>query len=187
VRSNGQAFEDSADPCEGGWVLFDGQQVLINEDCVGSTVVEWAFPALEAGGSASLEASYTVLGPVRVLTSAQDINWTVVFADRDAPVETAHSSVHLPPGLSLGDVTVSGGASRGPGRDAANHAGRPSAIGGCLVGGHSYTSQRHDSREAAPAGGAGAAPARRAGARFVRFSLLLLARYRTQTHRSRWW
>jgi uncharacterized membrane protein YgcG len=121
VRSDGRAFELSNDPCEycyvveekasrDDWAYFDGRQVVINEDRVGSTLVEWAFPALEAGNSATLELSYTVLGAVRVLTNAQEIDWTAVFADRDAPVEAASVSVHLPPDVSADDVTVSGGA-----------------------------------------------------------------------------
>jgi uncharacterized membrane protein YgcG len=121
VRSDGQAFAFSTDPCEycyvmeqksgrDDWAVFNGRQVVINEDRVGSTLVEWAFPALEAGTSATFELSYTVLGAVRVLTNAQEIAWTAVFADRDAPVGAASVSLHLPPDLNPDDVTVSGGA-----------------------------------------------------------------------------
>jgi uncharacterized membrane protein YgcG len=129
VRSDARAFAFSRDPCEycyvveeksgrGDWVSFNGRQVVINEDRVGSTLVEWAFPALqpnsdqapEARNSATFELSYTALGAVRVLTNAQEIDWTAVFADRDAPVDAASVTVHLPPNLSPGEVTVSGGA-----------------------------------------------------------------------------
>lgn len=121
LRSGERTFRLSDTPCEycyiveeepgsHNWVLFDGQRVIINEDRAGSTLVEWAFPALEAGNSATFELSYTVLGAVRVLTNAQEIDWTAVFADRDAPVDAASVSLHLPPNLSPYDVTVSGGA-----------------------------------------------------------------------------
>jgi uncharacterized membrane protein YgcG len=129
VRSDERAFEFSRDPCEycyvveekrgrDDWVSFNGRQVVINEDRVGSTLVEWAFPALrpgsgqalEAGNSATFELSYSVLGAVRVLTDAQEIEWMAIFADREAPVDAASVSLHLPPGLSPDAVTVAGGA-----------------------------------------------------------------------------
>jgi len=121
VRSNDQAFQFSDTPCEycyvveetsswDDWVFFDGQRVIIDEDRAGSTLVEWAFPALGADESATFEISYTVLGAVRVLTDAQEINWTAVFADRDMPVDMASVSLHVPPGLTPSDVTISGGA-----------------------------------------------------------------------------
>jgi uncharacterized membrane protein YgcG len=125
VRSDERVFLRSDTPCEycyvveekpglDSWVSFDGQQVIINEDRTGSTLVEWAFPALEAGSSAAFELGYTVLGAVRVLTDAQEIDWTVVFAgdpaaDRAAPVEAASATLRLPPSLSPDAVTVSGG------------------------------------------------------------------------------
>ena len=115
-----RAFEFSTDPCEycyvveedGGrddWVKFDGTQVVIREDQVGSTLVEWAFPPLEAGDSATFRLSYTVLGAVRVFTDGQEIAWSAVFADRDVDVGTASARLHLPPGVNTGDVTVEGG------------------------------------------------------------------------------
>ncbi|MGD2178079.1 MAG: DUF2207 domain-containing protein [Anaerolineae bacterium] len=121
VRSDERTFEFSTDPCEycyvieerstrEDWVAFNGRQVVINEDRVGSTLVEWAFPALEAGNSATFELNYTVLGALRVLTNAQEIEWTAVFADRDAPVDAASVTLHLPPDLNPDDVDVSGGA-----------------------------------------------------------------------------
>ncbi|MFW6135470.1 MAG: DUF2207 domain-containing protein [Chloroflexota bacterium] len=120
VRSAGQPFQFSATPCEacyvveekprqGEWVSYDGRQVIIHEDRVGSTLVEWAFPALGAGDSATFELSYTVIGAVRVLSESQEIDWTVVFGDRDAPVHSAHVDLYLPAGLSADDVRVSGG------------------------------------------------------------------------------
>jgi hypothetical protein len=121
VRSDERAFQPSDTPCDycyvveenrgsGSWVLFYDQRVIINEDRAGSTLVEWAFPALETGDSATFELSYTVLGAVRVLTDAQEIDWTTVFADRDVPVDAANVILHLPPNVSPEDVTVSGGA-----------------------------------------------------------------------------
>jgi uncharacterized membrane protein YgcG len=121
VRSEGRAFQSSATPCEycyvleerprrGDWVSFDGREVVINEDRVGSMLLEWAFPTLEAGESASFELNYTVLGAVRVLSASQEIDWTAVFADRDAPVYAASVDLYLPTGVSPDDVTVSGGA-----------------------------------------------------------------------------
>ncbi len=121
IRSSERAFQLSDTPCDycyvveekrgsGSWVLFYDQRVIINEDRAGSTLVEWAFPALEAGNSATFELSYTVLGTVRVLTDAQEIDWTTVFADRAMPVDAASVSLHLPPNLNPDDVTVSGGA-----------------------------------------------------------------------------
>ncbi len=126
VRSSEQAFQLSDVPCDycyvveekpglDSWVSFDGQRVIINEGRAGSTLVEWAFPALEAGNSATFELSYTVLGAVRVLTDAQEIDWTAVFAshpsgDRAAPVDAASVRLHVPPDLSPDEVSVSGGA-----------------------------------------------------------------------------
>jgi hypothetical protein len=121
LHSDDRAFEYSTEPCEycyvveeeGGrddWATFNGRQLIINEERVGSTLVEWAFPALEAGREATFELSYTVLGAVRVLTDSQEIAWTAVFADRDVPVEAASLNLFLPPGLGPEDVTVSGGS-----------------------------------------------------------------------------
>nr|HID13419.1 DUF2207 domain-containing protein [Anaerolineae bacterium] len=115
-----RAFEFSAEPCaycyvveedrtSRDWVRFDGTQVVIREDRVGSTLVEWAFPAVEAGDTAAFELRYTVLGAVRVLTDAQEIAWTAVFADRDVDVGAASARLHLPPGVSADQVTVEGG------------------------------------------------------------------------------
>jgi len=114
-------FEFSAEPCEycyvveekdedqWVWVTSDGE-VIINEGQAGSTLVEWAFPAVEAGDTATFRLSYTALGAVRVLTDTREIVWTAVFADRDVEVETAGLRLHLPPGVSTSDVTVEGGA-----------------------------------------------------------------------------
>lgn len=120
VRSAGQPFQFSATPCEacyvveekprqGEWVSYDGRQVIIHEDRVGSTLVEWAFPALGAGDSATFELSYTVIGAVRVLSESQEIDWTAVFGDRDAPVRSAHVDLYLPAESSADNVRVSGG------------------------------------------------------------------------------
>ena len=121
VQSDGQAFRLSDTPCEycyvleekprrGDWVSFDGRRVVIDEDRVGSTLVEWAFPTMEAGDSATFEVNYTVLGAVRVLSDSQEIDWAAVFGDRDAPVHAASVDLYLPPELSPDDVAVSGGA-----------------------------------------------------------------------------
>ncbi len=121
VASDQRSFQFSQAPCEycyvveerpgkGDWVRFDGEQVIIDQDRAGSTLVEWAFPPLGSGQSATFELRYTVLGAVRVMTEAQTIDWTAVFADRDAPVEAATVSLHLPEGLNVDEVTVSGGA-----------------------------------------------------------------------------
>lgn len=115
-----RAFESSTDPCEycyvvednagqGNWVKFDGTQVAIQEDQAGSTLVEWAFPALAAGDTATFKLRYTVQGAVRVLTDAQEIAWTAVFADRDVEVEAASVRLHLPSGVGADAVTVEGG------------------------------------------------------------------------------
>ena len=120
VRSDGRAFQLSDTPCEycyvleerprrGDWVSFDGRRVVINEDRVGSTLVEWAFPTMEAGDSATFELNYTVLGAVRILSTSQEIDWTAVFGDRDASVRAASVDLYLPPEMSPEDVTVSGG------------------------------------------------------------------------------
>lgn len=121
VQADGRPFEFSATPCEycyvveekpgrGDWVSFDGRRVVVNEDRVGSTLIEWAFPARGPGDRATFEIRYTVLGAVRVLSETQEINWNAVFADRDAPVQSASVNLHLAPGLKPNDVTVSGGA-----------------------------------------------------------------------------
>lgn len=121
VSSDQRAFQLSQSPCEycyvveerpgkGDWVRFDGEQVIIDQDRAGSTLVEWAFPPLGTGTSATFALSYTVQGAVRVMTQTQTINWTAVFADRDAPVAAASINLHLPEGLSADAVTVSGGA-----------------------------------------------------------------------------
>jgi uncharacterized membrane protein YgcG len=115
-----RAFKSSADPSEycyvvednagqGNWLDFDGTQVVIHEDRAGSTLVEWAFPALTAGDEATFKLRYTVLGAVRVLTDAQEIAWTAVFADRDVEVEAASVQLRLPPGVNADVVTVEGG------------------------------------------------------------------------------
>jgi len=120
VRSGERTFQFSDAPCEycyvveekpgqANWVTFDGEKIVIDQNRAGSTLVEWAFPPVGTGESATFEVSYTVLGAVRVLTRAQEIDWTAVFADRDAPVEMATVHVHLPPGLSGEDIVVSGG------------------------------------------------------------------------------
>ncbi len=116
-----RAFEFSTAPCDycyvveddegwSSWVEFDGSRVVTHEDRVGSTLVEWAFPGLAAGETATFTLRYTVLGAVRVLTDAQEIAWTAVFADRDVDVEAASVFLHLPPGVGGSDVTVEGGA-----------------------------------------------------------------------------
>jgi len=122
VQSDRQSYRLSQTPCEycyvveekpgsGDWVSFDGRQVVISEDRVGSTLIEWAFPPLEVGDRATFEISYTAIGAVRVLSNSQEISWTAVFGDRDASVQTASVSLTLPPGLSPEDVTISGGTS----------------------------------------------------------------------------
>ncbi len=122
VQSDGQSYHLSQTPCEycyileekpgwGDWVSFDGRQVVISEDRVGSTLVEWAFPPLEVGDRATFELSYTVIGAVRVLSNSQEINWTAVFGDRDAPVQATSVGLTLPPGLSPEDVSISSGTS----------------------------------------------------------------------------
>lgn len=119
VQAGSQAFQLSGSPCEycyvveqkagqADWVRFDGQQVVIDSDRAGSTLVEWSFPALGAGAAESFQLSYTAIGAVRVLSDAQQINWTVIFGDRDVPVETATLNLSLPPGVSSDEVTVSG-------------------------------------------------------------------------------
>ncbi|MGD2104439.1 MAG: DUF2207 domain-containing protein, partial [Anaerolineae bacterium] len=121
VTSGEEAFQPSTEPCvrcfiveerrgSDDWVLFNGREVVINQDRVGSTLVEWAFPALGAGDSATFELSYNVLGAVRVLTDTQKIDWTVVFPDRDASVEVATVRLRLPPEVTFDEVNVSGGA-----------------------------------------------------------------------------
>ena len=119
VRADDRQLQFSATPCEycyvveekppyGEWVSFDGRQLVIREDLVGSTLIEWAFPALVGGESATFQLEYTVLGAVRVLSQTQEIAWTAVFADRDAPVQAASLELRLPPDLSPEDVTVGG-------------------------------------------------------------------------------
>jgi len=120
VESTAQQFRFSETPCEycyvveekpgrSDWAHFNGEQVVINSDRAGSTLVEWAFPPLGTGQSASFELRYTVLGAVRVLSDAQQLNWTAVFGDRDQPVEAAAVNLHLPPAVEAEDVVVSGG------------------------------------------------------------------------------
>jgi uncharacterized membrane protein YgcG len=121
VVSSSRAYQLSETPCEycyvvetkpgqGDWISFGGEQVVIDSDRAGSTLIEWAFPPIGTGQSASFELGYTVLGAVRVLSDTQQINWTVVFADRDEPVETATLNLRLPPGVNTEDVELSGGA-----------------------------------------------------------------------------
>lgn len=121
VRGDDRPFEFSTSPCDycyvveekpgsGEWVSLERSQVVIREDRVGSTLIEWAFPALVTGERATFQVAYTALGAVRVLSETQEINWTAVFADRDAPVHAASVELYLPPDLSSEDVTVSGGA-----------------------------------------------------------------------------
>ncbi len=116
-----RSLKVSAEPCEycyvvetydgGTWVwATSGGEVVIDEDAAGSTLLEWAFPFVVAGDKAAFQLHYTALGAVRVLTDAQEIIWTAVFADRDVEVREASVSVHLPPGVSAADVTVAGGA-----------------------------------------------------------------------------
>jgi hypothetical protein len=116
-----RAFELSADPCDycyvveeeythSDWVAFDGSRVVIREDRAGSTLVEWAFPAVVAGETTAFRLSYTALGTVRVLTDAQEIFWTAVFADRDVDVEKASVRLYLPPGVRAEQVAIEGGA-----------------------------------------------------------------------------
>ena len=121
VASTDRTFQLSETPCEycyiveekpgqDDWARFDGEQVVIDSDRAGSTLVEWAFPAINTGETGSFEVSYTVLGAVRVLSDTQQINWTAVFADRDTSVDAATLTLHLPPGVSSEDVAVSGGS-----------------------------------------------------------------------------
>ena len=120
VQSGGQSYQFSEQPCDfcyvveespgrDDWARFDGDQVVIDSDRAGSTLVEWAFPAVSTGETKSFQLRYTALGTVRVLSDTQEINWTAVFADRDAEVEAATVYLHLPPTVSREDVDVSGG------------------------------------------------------------------------------
>ncbi len=120
VQSADQMFRYSETPCEycyvveeepgrDDWARFDGQQVVIDRDRAGSTLIEWAFPSINTGETGSFEVRYTALGAARVLSDTQEINWTAVFADRDVPVEAAALNLHLPPGVDAEDVTISGG------------------------------------------------------------------------------
>jgi len=120
VRSPERRFQLSDTPCEycyvveekpgqDNWAFFDGERVVIDSDRGGSTLVEWAFPALGSGESDSFELTYTVVGAIRVLSQTQEIKWTAVFADRDAPVEAASVTIHLPGGLTAQEVEISGG------------------------------------------------------------------------------
>ncbi len=116
VRSDGQIFLHSGVPCDycyvveqrpvGDWVRPQGNRVLIDKEQAGSVLVEWAFPAVVEGQVITFDLSYDVLGAVRVLTDRQEIAWTVVFADRDVPVERARLRVHLPPSLAPDAVAV---------------------------------------------------------------------------------
>ena len=120
VWGGGRTFEFSTAPCDycyvveedGGssWVEFEGTQVVVYEDRVGSTLVEWAFPGLATGDTTTFAVRYAALGAVRVLTDAQEVAWTVVFADRDVEVAAASMRLHLPPDVSTDDVTIEGGA-----------------------------------------------------------------------------
>ena len=120
VSSTDRAFQYSEAPCEycyvveqergrDDWARFDGERVVIDRDRAGSTLIEWAFPPISTGESRAFDVGYTTLGAVRVLSDTQAINWTVVFADRDVPVEEAALNLQLPPGVDAENVTLSGG------------------------------------------------------------------------------
>ena len=120
VQSPERRFQLSDTPCEfcyvveeksgrEDWVFFDGERVIIESDQAGSTLVEWAFPPIGGGESGSFEVTYTALGAIRILSETQEINWTVIFADRDAPVEAATVTINLPTGLTAQAVKISGG------------------------------------------------------------------------------
>lgn len=120
VESAGQSFQFSSSPCEScyvveekprqpDWVLFDGEQVVIDSDRAGVTLVEWSFPPLGAGDTGAFDLRYSATGAVRVLSDTQEINWTVVFADRGVPVEGATLNVTLPPSVAPDQITISGG------------------------------------------------------------------------------
>ena len=120
VSSSDRAFQYSEAPCEycyvveqkrgrDDWARFDGERVVIDRDRAGSTLVEWAFPPVSTGETSTFAVRYTALGAVRLLSETQEIHWTVVFADRDVPVEAAALNLQLPPGVEVEDVIISGG------------------------------------------------------------------------------
>jgi uncharacterized membrane protein YgcG len=93
------------------WITYDekARAVNIDEWKAGEAAIEWDFPGLVKGEASTFHLQYTALGAIQVNEASQQLNWTVVYAKRDVPVQAASLRIELPPGVRWQDVTLQGG------------------------------------------------------------------------------
>ena len=96
------------------WIWYDDEDrvIRVSEWRAGEAGITWDFPALVKGEATTFRLEYRVSGAIQVHEDNQRLNWTVVFADRDVPVESASVRIELPPGVAWQEVSVEGGTMR---------------------------------------------------------------------------
>ncbi|MBX2998438.1 MAG: DUF2207 domain-containing protein [Caldilineaceae bacterium] len=122
LHEGDRAFVESRSNCEycmrivrnkrdRNWVSYDPQsyELIYNNRAAGDVIVAWSYPPLVRGESTTFVLSYRVDGAVQILDSGQHIRWTAVYANRQAPVESAVVYLYLPPQINQNSVRVTGG------------------------------------------------------------------------------
>ncbi|MBV7328225.1 DUF2207 domain-containing protein [Chloroflexi bacterium TSY] len=116
-----QAFTESLNECDycfeleaqeaGEWVYYDKnlREVVLDEWRTGSIALNWIVPPLVQGEETTFHLRYRVQGAIQVQEDGQRLNWTAVFAEHNAPVETASLRLRLDPSINTNGVKVWGG------------------------------------------------------------------------------
>ncbi len=72
----------------------------------GAQRVRWVYPET-VGGTRSFELRYTVLGAVRRSSNADELWWSMVFPEREVPVEQAQGRIRLPVSVPAAQLEAS--------------------------------------------------------------------------------
>ena len=122
LAAGDQPFTESSSPCDycfqvsstprrDGWVTYDREQqtAAVDEARAGQVRIDWQFPPLVRGEEATLTLRYRAVGALQLLADTQQLNWTAVFPEREAPVAAASVTLQLPPAVDPSTVQLSGG------------------------------------------------------------------------------
>lgn len=122
VIEGDRVFTESRSNCEycvrtlrnersSNWVRYDSDsyELIFNDRAAGSVSVDWSYPPLVRGEAVTFVVRYRVDGALQILDNRQQLRWTAVHADRQAPVESAVVYLYLPPGVRPNAVRVVGG------------------------------------------------------------------------------
>lgn len=122
---DGQALSQGADGCSScfvvnrlerpdAWVYYDPDlgQTVVQEENSGRVSVDWYGAPRQAPTSTTITMAYDLVGALRVTPDSQLLVWPVA-PDYGLPIGQATLRIHLPPGVSPGDVTLEGPARQG--------------------------------------------------------------------------